>query len=137
MPYQLNFALRQKYRSLESGITTEARLRRGDLLVITDVKIDTGAEVCLFSREIGEKLGIEIESGLPKRLGTLTGSFLSYGHEVRLETIGLDFQTVVYFSEVENLPRNFLGRQGWLQLLRLAIIDYDEELYLSLYDDQI
>ncbi len=78
MSFQLSFALRHKYKSLESGITVETRLQRGDLFVIADAKIDCGAEVCLFSRELGEKLEIEIESGLPKRLETLTGSFLSY-----------------------------------------------------------
>ncbi|MGH9831689.1 MAG: hypothetical protein ACREBD_00790 [Blastocatellia bacterium] len=136
MPFQLSFDLHHKYKSLESGITIEAQLQRGDLFVVADAKIDCGAEVCLFSREIGEKLGIEIESGLPKTLGTLTGDFLSYGHELTIKTLGLELQTIVYFPEFENLPRNFLGRHGWLRLVRLAIIDYDEELYLSLYDQQ-
>ncbi len=137
MPFQLSFDLRHKYKSSDDGITVEANLQRGDLFVVADAKIDCGAEVCLFSREIGERLGIEIESGLPKILGTLTGDFLGYGHELTIKTLGLEFQSIVYFSEFENLPRNFLGRNGWLRLVRLAIIDYDEELYLSLYNDQI
>ncbi|MCG3161445.1 MAG: hypothetical protein JMDDDDMK_02628 [Acidobacteria bacterium] len=137
MPFQLSFDLRHKYKSSDDGITVEANLQRGDLFVVADAKIDCGAEVCLFSREIGERLGIEIESGLPKILGTLTGDFLGYGHELTIKTLGFEFQSIVYFSEFENLPRNFLGRNGWLRLVRLAIIDYDEELYLSLYNDQI
>jgi len=59
----------------------------------------------------------------------------AYGHEVTLETLGLALHTFVYFSEAKDLPRNFLGRQGWLQLVRLAIIDYDQDLYLSPYDE--
>ena len=35
-----------------------------------------------------------------------------------------------------NLRRNLLGRRGWLQLLRLGIVDYGNELYLSRYDDE-
>jgi hypothetical protein len=30
--------------------------------------------------------------------------------------------------------RNFLGRSGWLDRLRIGIIDYDHLLYLSTYD---
>jgi hypothetical protein len=33
-----------------------------------------------------------------------------------------------------NLRRNLLGRQGWLRKLRIAVIDYDNLLYLSVYD---
>jgi hypothetical protein len=113
MPFQLSFDLRHKYQSLESGITIEARLQRGDLFVVTDAKIDCGAEVCLFSREIGEKLRIEIETGLPKKFGTLTGDFRGYGHELTIKTLGLEFLTFVYFSEFENLPPKFL-RQAWM-----------------------
>jgi hypothetical protein len=46
-------------------------------------------------------------------------------------------ESFVYFSEIENLPRNLLGREGWLQLVRLAIIDYDEVLYISPYNEDI
>jgi hypothetical protein len=54
---------------------------------------------------------------------------------VRLETLGLEFQTFVFFSAERRLPRNLLGRVGWLRLVRLALVDYDQELYLSLYDE--
>jgi len=35
--------------------------------------------------------------------------------------------------ETTYLPRNLLGRQGWLRNLKLGIIDYDNLLYLSAY----
>ena len=70
-----------------------------------------------------------------KRLETLTRVLTAYGHEVVLELLGLKLQTVVYFAERDEVRRNLLGRQGWLQLLRLGIVDYDSELYLSLYDE--
>lgn len=137
MAYQLSFEHRYKFASLESGITIPAILRRGDSEVICDAKVDTGSQVCLFSREIGEGLEIRIESGMPIRLGTITGTINAYGHDITLETLGLIFHTFVYFAEVENLSRNLIGRTGWLQLVRLAIIDYDEELYLAPYDELI
>lgn len=124
-----------RYDSLDEGITIEATLQRGKNFVSCDAKIDTGSQFCVFSREIGEELGIEIENGLLKPMGSVTGYINTYGHEITLHTLGLTFHTLAYFSEVKNLPRNLLGRVGWLQLIRLAIIDYDQELYLSNYDE--
>lgn len=135
MSFQLSFTRRQKYRSLAPGINLETTLRFGDLFINCDAKIDTGAEVCLFQRAIGEALDIPIENGVKKRLETLTGVLTAYGHEVVLEVLGLQLQTVVYFAESADVKRNLLGRQGWLQLIRLGIIDYDCELYVSLYDE--
>jgi hypothetical protein len=101
----------------------------------TEAKVDTGAEVCRFQRAIGEALETPIENGVKKRLETLTGVLTAFGHEVVLELLGLQLQTVVYFAESYEVRRNLLGRQGWLQLIRLGIVDYDNELYLSLYDE--
>lgn len=66
MSFQLDFALRHKYRSLDTGITIDVTLIHGEQEFKTSAKVDTGAKFC-----------------------------------------------------------------------RLAVIDYDEELYLSLYNDQI
>ncbi len=138
MSFQLTFSKRHRYDSLESGITLEVILQSGDRQQVTRAKVDPGAAACIFSREIGEALGINIESGLKRSFGSLTGGTLvTYGHVVEIETPGIRLESFVYFSEMENLPRNLLGREGWLQLLRLAIIEYDQELYLSLYDEQI
>ena len=135
MPFQLSFSRREKYSSLATGIDLETTLRFGDLFINCEAKVDTGAEVCLFQRAIGEALEIPIENGVKKRLETLTGVLTAYGHEVVLELLGLQLQTVVYFAESDDVRRNLLGRQGWLQLIRLGIVDYDNELYLSLYDE--
>ena len=135
MPFQLSFSRREKYSSLATGINLETTLRFGDLFINCEAKVDTGAEVCLFQRAVGEALEIPIENGVKKRLETLTGVLTAYGHEVVLEVLGLKSQTVVYFAESDGVKRNLLGRQGWLQLIRLGIVDYDSELYLSLYDE--
>lgn len=115
----------------------EVALRRGSEVAFTSAKIDTGAHVCLFARRIGEDLGLDVEQGWRIELQTLAGSLTAHGHEVTLETLGLAFSTVVYFAEDANLKRNLLGRQGWLQLVRLAIVDYDSELYLSACDEPL
>jgi hypothetical protein len=135
MPFELSFSRREQYNSLATGINLETTLRFGELFINCDAKVDTGAEVCLFQRAIGEALEIPIENGAKKSLETLTGVLNAYGHEVVLEVLGLQIQTVVYFAESAEVRRNLLGRQGWLQLIKLGIVDYDSELYLGLYDE--
>jgi hypothetical protein len=54
MTFQLNFSQRHKYNSLESGITIETTLHNGDLEITCEAKIDSGSQLCLFEREIGE-----------------------------------------------------------------------------------
>lgn len=137
MAYQLSFDVRYEYDSLAKGLTLDVALGQGAIQAGCKAKIDTGSQYCLFDRELGEDLGIEIESGQRIELHTLTGSMTAFGHEITLQTLGLTFQTFVYFPLNYNLQRNLLGRQGWLQLVRLAIIDYDNELYLSPYDDPV
>jgi hypothetical protein len=97
-------------------------------------KVDTGAAVCLFSHEDGLKLGLPVTQGMPIVLSSLGGPLEAFGHKVTLQTGTLAFQSLVYFAKYPGLPRNILGRQGWLRNLRLAVIDYDTLLYLSTYD---
>jgi len=44
-------------------------------------------------------------------------------------------ETTVYFWERHHLPRNLLGRAGWINKFRLALIEHDLELYLSHHDE--
>jgi hypothetical protein len=79
-------------------------------------------------------LGLDVESGRLQRFRTATGSFAAYAHEVTLETLGIGFSAVVFFAQDPAFTRNFLGRIGWLDRLRVAIVDYDLALYLGAYD---
>ena len=133
--HSLSFIQRFRYDDSLDGINLEAILHFGQESATCSAKVDTGAHVCLFEREIGEGLGIEVENGQRVRLRTLTGTLTAFGHEVTLQTIGLTLHTVVYFPLHYNLQRNLLGRQGWLRLIRLGLVDYDRELFLSHYDD--
>jgi hypothetical protein len=67
-------------------------------------------------------------------LGGLAGGLDAFGHNVTLQTGDIAFQSFVYFAKYPNLPRNLLGRRGWLRNLRLGLIDYDNLLYLSAYE---
>jgi hypothetical protein len=131
---ELSFTYEYQYEDNADGIPLPVRLSYGGRTMNTTAKVDPGAAVCLFSQEDGLDLGVPIEEGLPVRLGGLTGTLDAFGHEVTLQTGELVFQSIVYFAKYPGLPRNLLGRQGWLRNLRLGLVDYDRLLYLSDYD---
>lgn len=126
-----------RYKDTEEGISIDVLLTYGGTTRSAEAKVDPGATVCLFSYEDGVKLGIPIEQGEPIKLSGLTGTLEAYGHEVTLQTGDISFQSVVFFAKYPGLQRNLLGRRGWLRNLRLGLIDYDNLLYLSAYDDAV
>jgi hypothetical protein len=131
---ELSFTYEHQYEDHADGIPLPVRLSYGGRTVSTTAKVDPGAAVCLFAHEEGLELGVPVEQGIPIRLGGLTGTLDAFGHEVTLQTGELVFQSIVYFAKHPGLPRNLLGRRGWLRNLRLGLIDYDCLLYLSDYD---
>lgn len=135
MPESLSFAVVHSYDTRAPGITVRAEMHREDRIVEVIAKIDTGASFCIFQRSYGELLGLNIESGDEERINTATGTFLAYGHEVLLKVLGIELTTTVYFADYPQTNRNVLGRQGWLDRVRLGLVDYEGKLYLSSYDD--
>lgn len=131
MAYQIEYSVKRIYDSRKVGVTVKTTLRRNELSVVLTAKVDTGAEFCLFARELGEELDIDIENGYRKNLSTLAGNLSAFGHGVELETLGLKFNTFVYFARDYALNRNLLGRQGWLQLIKFGLDDYKNEIYVS------
>jgi hypothetical protein len=136
VPYSLSFRERQDYDPGEDGITVSVILSTGYKQVRLLAKVDTGASNCIFQREYGEELGLDLEAGTPKRFGTVVDSFLAYGHDLTLSALGYDLAVTAYFASVLSFPRNVLGRHGWLQLMRLGLVDYDGKLYASRYDKE-
>lgn len=135
MPEQLTFAISYKYDSQQIGVTVPVRLRTWAEAIDLHAKIDTGASLCIFARKHAEQLGIDVESGTLENLSTVTGTFIAYVHEVTLDVLGLEITTTVYFAADENFRRNVLGRQGWLDRVRLGLLDYEGKLFLSDYND--
>lgn len=133
-PFYLPFDSSHRYASDADGLLIPVALQRGQTFHKTSACIDTGASVCLFSREIGEILGLDIERGNYKRLGTLAGGLDAFGHEVGIQALDIALSSFVYFARDYSLSRNLLGRTGWLNKLRFGLIDYDQLIYLSRYD---
>ncbi len=135
MAHSLRFSRLHDYGRAGSGITVPAVLTWLETSVRLLAKVDTGADLCIFQRAHGEALGLDIETGTRLRVGTVTGSFIAYGHRLFLSVLEYRFDSVVYFAAEESFTRNVLGRKGWLQNLRLGLVDHDGRLYVSSYDD--
>ena len=71
----IEFDVVREYNLYNVGIVVDAVLRHGDIEVDVDARIDTGSTYCIFERQLGERLGFEIESGTPLDMSTATGSF--------------------------------------------------------------
>ena len=136
MPETLTFAKVHFYDTAKPGITVIAELRRGETAVQCEAKIDTGASFCIFQRLHGEYLGLDIESGTPQYFGTATGRFLAFGHDITLTVLGLQTESTVYFAAEEFFTRNVLGCTGWLDRVRLGLVDYEGKLLLSSYHEE-
>lgn len=136
MPYTLIFAALHQYDTSQVGITIPVELSNGDRNVELTAKLDTGASFCIFRRDYGEALGLNIESGQEENVYLADGFLLkTYGHNITLSALGFQLDVMVYFAADPNITRNLLGRQGWIQQLRIGIVDYDGKLYISTYDE--
>src|SRR5438067_11853329 len=135
MSESLTFAKTYKYDTARTGISLPVILEVGAESIEVNAKLDTGASFCIFERKYGELLNLIVENGEPTTFGTVTGSFLTYGHEVTLTTLGLRWEATVYFIGEDEIKRNVLGRTGWLDRIKLGLIDYEGKLLLSSYPE--
>lgn len=136
MAETLTFAHTYNYDTTRVGITVEAKLLWDGKCVECQPKIDTGASDCIFRRVYGEILGLDIESGYPQSFGTAVGSFRAFGHEITISVLGIETVATVYFAEYEGFRRDVLGQNGWLNRVRLGLVDYEGQLYLSHNEDE-
>lgn len=133
MDYQLSFSRRLLYDAGKSGITIPIKLKLSKVSVDIEAKLDTGATDCIFSRRFGEELGFTIEEGEKIQISTATGLFTAYGHEVSLSVLNYELDILAFFAADEAFNRNVLGRRGFLDQLTVGLVDYEETLYLNLY----
>ena len=133
MPHTITFDVLHEYEVGAPGITVPVTLDSGLLSRTVEAKLDSGSSHCIFRRGIGEAIGLDIESGMPQWISTPTGSFLTYGHDLTLSAFGFQLNVMVYFAVDEWFTRDALGRFGWMQQLKLGVIDYEGKLYISEY----
>jgi len=135
MAISLDFETLHRYDAGKAGISVPIVLSSGSARIDLSAKLDTGSAYCVFEREVGEGLELDIESGAEEWIGTVTGSFKAYGHSLTLLAFGFQFDITAYFAEMPGFGRNVLGRYGWMQQLKLGIVDYEGKLYVGRYDE--
>jgi hypothetical protein len=128
----LDFEADLEYEETSAGILVPIRLVRGDRSVELTARLDTGAADCLFDRSYADILGLA-DSGIQRDYRTVTGSFRAFGHEVTIETLGLQWSALVFFHSMRNPAYAFVGRRGWLDRVRLGIVHYEQRLFLAQY----
>ncbi len=130
----IEFSTIQHYDTLKTGITLPVTLGYNSRTIDFEAKLDTGSSHCIFERRYGENLGLEIESGTLEKFGTATVGFYAYGHELTVSVLEIETYATVYFAKEESFTRNILGRQGFLDRVKLGLIDYEGKLLLSAYE---
>ncbi len=133
--YLIEFETIHNYDTLKTGITLPVTLGCNSRTVDFEAKLDTGSSHCIFERRYGENLGLEIENGTLEKFGTATDGFLAYGHEVEISVLDVSVYTTVYLTKEDWFTRNVLGRLGWLNRVKLGLIDYEGKLLLSAYGE--
>jgi hypothetical protein len=132
--YRLSFTELVNYDAGQPSITLGITLSVSQARVFCNAKLDTGSSHCVFARNIGEELGIDIETGLRLLVGTVTGKFVAYLHEVNLSVASFEFSSLVAFAANEEFQRNVLGRHGFIEQMSIGLVDYEGKLYLGRYE---
>ncbi len=132
LSYRTKFSYGNSKIGIEIPITLAAQEGRTVGIL---AKVDTGASFCIFKRERGEELGLDIEHGEEQPFSTTAGHFIAYGHFVNLSFLQFQFESFVYFAREYDFSREVLGLQGWLDKLRVGIVHHENVLYFSGYDD--
>ena len=133
--FTLNFDEQINYPADEQGINFDVVLSTDDSnFVSVTVKLDTGSTFCIFQRKYAEALGLEVEKGTQEFIRTAKGSFTAYGHPINIKFYNMEWTTTVYFAQDESFPVNVVGRAGFLNFLKIGLVDYEQILYLTPYN---
>lgn len=135
MGYELRFSENHKYDSSTAGISLPVVLKAGEKRIELLANIDTGATDCLFERGYGEALGLRVEEGVRQTYSTANSRFEAYGHEISIQVLGTETVLTAYFYADSSIGRNVLGRRGWLDRLRIGLVDYEQMVYIADYND--
>ena len=133
--HTLEFDRLYEYKTNETGITVPVLLLFGERETNVFAKLDTGASHSIFARMHGENLGLDIESGDLLNVTTVNSGLRAFGHELKIQACGLSVFSKVYFFEDQYIRKSFLGRQGWLDRVKLGLIDYEGKLLLNAYGE--
>jgi hypothetical protein len=128
----LEFDAELHYDETPAGILVPIRLAHGNRSVELRARLDTGAADCIFDDSYADVLGLT-DSGIQREYRTVVGSFTAHGHEVTIESLGLEWTAMVFFHAMGNPAHAFIGRRGWLDRVQVGIVHYEQRLLLGPY----
>ncbi len=123
--HRLQFRQHYWYPSQIEGIRLPVTLKAGGTELEIFAFVDTGATYCMFPREYAELLDLDVETGHRVTLATVAGT---------VEAFGVALDATVFFFANERIQKNVLGRNGWLNRIRLGLVEYEQQLFLSPYE---
>ena len=99
--------------------------------------IDSGADYCIFHAEIGEQIGLEIESGKSLSFSGISSvGQTAYFHNIELEVGGHRFDCYAGFSrDIQDLPYGILGQVGFFDIFKVSFDYKKEKIELQSQDD--
>lgn len=125
-----------EYDTKVAGVVLPVMILAGDRAEAVNAAVDTGSTLCVFQHEIAERLGIRVEDGIEDYVSAMGTIIKVYGHEVTLVVEELSMDLIVYFPAYQQIPRNLLGRQGFLQRVLFGLDDYEGVVYFGYHSDQ-
>ncbi|MEN9614286.1 MAG: hypothetical protein RLZZ347_593 [Candidatus Parcubacteria bacterium] len=110
------------------------RLKNGDLNIGYEVLVDSGADLCIFDAEIGEAIGIDIQSGKMKEVFGVGGkASVYYLHKLDIEVGGWSYTIDAGFMpDVAGrvMPYGLVGQKGFFDnfVVKFDLIKGEVEL---------
>ncbi len=102
-------------------------------IVPCEVLVDSGADFCIFDAQIGELLGIDIESGERQEVAGITGvKEPYYVHEVTINVGGQNFYIKAGFLDnIARLGYGVVGQKGFFDTFIVKFDLLKEEIELK------
>ena len=97
--------------------------------------LDSGANISLFSRELGERIGVPIESGFEHEVRGIGGSLVVYKHDLKLKMSQKGEETVLNitadFTKEIKLPFYIIGRENVFNKMNITF-DHDKKIMIEI-----
>ena len=108
------------------------RLCNENNFIDTDALVDSGADDCIFSAEIGEVIGLDIKNGkLAKYIGIGGKGIDVYFHNIEIEVGGYRYDCYIGFSYDTAFKEGLLGQKGFFELFTVVFDLSKEEIELK------
>lgn len=113
-----------KYKKYAPGIirpVIPVEVCYGKQSIPYEVLVDSGADLNVFDAQIGELLGINIQSGSAQHVSGITkGSEIYYLHKIRMLVGGHEFKIKAGFKKFDRLGYGIVGQKGFFEFFKVT-----------------